>query len=79
MISSIISALPQIVGLIVRFVNFMHDRGLIDEGRKLAAADALEASARELRTAKQAEVEADAAHAANPASDEAFDRDFERK
>jgi hypothetical protein len=78
-IGAIISILPQLVRIGVQLTNWLHDRRLLDEGRKLAMADALEASAAELRKAKQAELEADTAHAAHPDSDDGFDRDFERK
>ncbi len=78
MISAIISILPQIVKLVVQLVNWLHDRRLVDQGKKLAMADALEASARELRAAKDVENEAARSHAADP-TDAAFDREFERR
>lgn len=77
MIGALVSALPGLIKLIVALVGWLSDKGLVDTGRKLAMADALEASARELRVAQEVEIEADKAHAADP-TDAALDREFER-
>jgi hypothetical protein len=74
-----IALIPDLIALILAVVKHFEAARLKGEGRAEAVSEALVIAAEELRVATKAVYEAEEQHAANPDSDDAFDKDFERK
>jgi hypothetical protein len=69
---------PTLFSLVSQAVELLHDRQQLDAGDARAVARALTAAAKARGLAAAVETEAAKAHAAD-ATDDAFDRAFERK
>ncbi|MCC3246645.1 hypothetical protein LG047_15190 [Methylocystis sp. WRRC1] len=74
----VMKVLPTVLDLINRVVAYAHDNKMINLGEAKAIAAGVERLNETLAKAKAAADEAEAAHASD-ATDDAFDRDFERK
>jgi hypothetical protein len=76
---ALIKALPQIISLVSAIVAYAKMRADRSAGYDQAVKDALTIALREVQEANDERNRAQAAHAAQPDSDDAFDRRFERK
>jgi hypothetical protein len=77
-ITALITALPKILALIQFITGMVRDAEQRGVGRQEAINEALTLAHRQLAEADAAELEANAAHAKHPDSDDAFDNEFKR-
>jgi len=77
-LSFVLKILPTILSLINRLLAYARDRRMLKAGRSEAIAEQLDRLSATVSQARATEAAAEAAHATNQ-TDDAFDREFERK